>query len=44
MASWVRQAAALALLLWCAGCAGATPLDDYVNKPDPNYGWKDTGG
>ena len=23
--------------------ASATPLDDYVSKPDPNYGWTDTG-
>lgn len=26
-----------------AGRALSTPLDDYVSKPDPNYGWKDTG-
>ena len=23
--------------------AHATPLDDYVNKPDPNFKWVDTG-
>ncbi len=22
-----------------AACVCATPLDDYVNKPDPNYAW-----
>jgi len=33
--------AGLGLLL--AVCAFATPLDDYVNKPDPNYSWTDTG-
>jgi hypothetical protein len=31
--------AALAL----AAVASSTPLDDYLNKPDSNYGWVDTG-
>ena len=28
------------VLLACLAPAWATPLDDYVNKPDPTYGYK----
>jgi PhoPQ-activated pathogenicity-related protein len=30
-------------LLALAATANATPLDDYVSKPDSNYKWHDTG-
>ena len=30
-------------LLCTAVLASATPLDDYVSKPDPAYKWVDTG-
>lgn len=29
-------------LLWVSSCYG-TPLDDYVNKPDPTYEFRDLG-
>ena len=33
------------VLLYAAltAVALATPLDDYINKPESVYGWKDTG-
>lgn len=31
------------ILLSLVSIAWATPLDDYVNKPDPVYKWADTG-
>lgn len=34
---------ACALLVGAAVLVSATPLDDYVNKPDSNYAWQDTG-
>ena len=34
---------AAAVTLLCATAAVATPLDDYVNMPDPNFNYVDTG-
>jgi hypothetical protein len=39
MSKWSVACVVLAL----AALVVATPLDDYVNKPDPNYSWSDTG-
>lgn len=36
------KALLVVLALVVAVCV-STPLDDYVNKPDPNYKWSDTG-
>jgi hypothetical protein len=33
--------AAVCAVVLCACVASATPLDDYVNKPDDNYAWTD---
>lgn len=37
------MAARVAALAWCVAAAAATPLDDYVSKPEPVFGWVDTG-
>lgn len=31
------------ILPYIAGYAAGTPLDDYVNKPDPTYQFRDLG-
>jgi len=33
----------VALLCALVVAATSTPLDDYVNRPDSNYRWSDTG-
>jgi len=40
VSSWV---AAILLGCLCLSWVSATPLDDYVKKPDSNYKWTDTG-
>ena len=35
--------AVVGAVLALAVVASSTPLDDYLNKPDSNYGWADTG-
>jgi hypothetical protein len=32
----------LVLAAVCVGAVAATPLDEYVSKPDANYKWFDT--
>jgi hypothetical protein len=39
----LQLAVALFLLCLLAGYATSTPLDDYVNKPDPTYEFRDLG-
>ena len=34
---------AIFFLAFLAGWASGTPLDDYVNKPDPSYEFRDLG-
>lgn len=29
----------LICIIYCIGSIKTTPLDDYVNKPDPTYKW-----
>lgn len=39
----MRVCALIALLFALCAVAKATPLDDYVNKPDDHYSYTDTG-
>lgn len=39
----VASLAASLLLCGCLSLVACTPLDDYVNKPDPSYEFRDLG-